>query len=176
MPLPTPHKAWIASMAAHGLLLAIALTAARREGPLPPTIPVRLLPPGAASSRVRLPAAPDGPRARPERAPRPIASGVPIRIAHPLPAFRDPVAAQRWDDFDRASVDAWTNHSLVAWLDACRAGNTDPDSVLERARTPEEIAREAMAEALHRDFLLRIPQWQYEKFAEEYRKNFPLMR
>ncbi|MBZ0267830.1 hypothetical protein K8I85_06730, partial [bacterium] len=105
-----------------------------------------------------------------------VASGIPRRIALPLPPPRDPAAPDRWDGFDRESVNVWENHSLVAWLDACRAGRAERDSVLERERTPEEIAREALAEALHRDFLLRIPQWRSERFMEEYRKNFPLMQ
>jgi len=176
MPSRATRTAWIASIAAHGLLLAIALVADRRDEVAPPSLPVRLLPPGAPSAAGRLPAEPEGPRARPERPRRPIASGVPIRIVRPLPAFRDPFAAERWNGFDRESVNAWEDHSLVAWLDACRAGHAERDSLLERERTPEEIAREELAAALHRDFLLHIPQWRTEKFMEEYRRNFPLMQ
>jgi len=176
MPSRRSRTAWIASIAAHGLLLALALWADRRDEVRAPSLPVRLLPPGTASSPSRLPASPEGPRPRPERPRPPVASGIPLRIALPLPVPRDPAEAERWDGFDRASVSAWEDHSLVAWLDACREGNAQRDSVLERERTPEEIAREAMAEALHRDFLLRIPAWRYERYLEEYRRNFPLMQ
>lgn len=170
------RTAWIASIAAHGLLLALALIADRREPALPPPVPVRLFPPGAPPAAGRLPGEPEGPSARPERPRRKVAAGIPIRIALPPPPLRDPFARERWDGFDRETVDAWEDHSLVAWLDACRAGVAERDSVLERERTPEEIAREELAAGLHRDFVRLAGQWRYEKFVEEYRKNFPLMR
>ena len=73
-------------------------------------------------------------------------------------------------------IRSWAGHSLAEWLAGCREGRTDPDTLLERERTAEERAREALAAALHRDFLLRAPAWEHERFLEAYRRNFPLMR
>ena len=127
------------------------------------------------ASPTAAPALPE-PRPRAERRRRDLALTPPVRVH--LPVLAPPVPPTdppAWTQFDRVSVVAWANHSLVEWLAGCRGGQTAPDTVLQRARTPEELAREELSASLYRDFLRRAPGWRAERFRDAYLRNVPPM-
>jgi hypothetical protein len=73
-------------------------------------------------------------------------------------------------------LETWRDRSLVTWIQDCREGTAQPDSLLEPEPTVQERGRRQLAMLLRRDFLRHHREWTEEKFREAYARNFPLMR
>ena len=179
----------LASLTAHALLAAVLwphlshlraprefVTVDLRPGvtaaPAAPALPIAAPAPlpaalGAASeapARPR-PASVPPPAARADTPPEP---GVSLQ---PPPAS----SAAPTPGIGGALSDCWGTRSPAAYVEACRRGEAPVDSVLNRIRTPEEVALERNLSALN-EFTLRLHgEWMLDKFREVYAENFPAM-
>lgn len=178
----TNFRGWWLSAFFHGLLLLAVIRLGHAPPRDAPWIPVELAAPEAPATSP--PEAPPDPASPPEvAAPEPRTRPAPrVPLAAPPPVVpptneQDPVLIPpTWEAFDRSGAEWWRERSLARWIEECRDGTSQPDSILERAPTVEERGRATMVASLNREFHLRRWEWTLEKFHEEYARNFPLMR
>jgi hypothetical protein len=173
--------AWTLSVAVHGIAVFVLLLAGR-AAPRPPlpAVPVRLAPPAADPSAP--PPEPSPPPVRTASDRPPVRPG-PRRVPGTAPPPSGPPADEdaRWRPVERESsraiVQWWGERSLAAWVEGLREGDAPRDSLLDPTPPPpEEVALDAMDRSFRREFRMRAPDWERERFLEAYRRNFPLMR
>jgi hypothetical protein len=173
--------AWVLSVALHVAVVALVWRSISNEARPARLVPIVLhdlrIAPDGVSPRTRSAAESTPGRTRPTvaRSPRVVVVRESPPPSAPVP---DRTAPRVLHEPSRVGFGAAfrPDRSLSAFLEKCREGSAPRDSILDPEPTPREVAVARTIRQCNEAALNLHALWNRERFAEEYRRNFPGMQ